>query len=972
MKVTFRAVLVLHLCVFAVSSASGQRPTLQIQTGHNDRINSIAFSPDGKLLASGGDDQKVKLWAIGTGVELRAFATASEINSVAFSPDGKLLAAGGDTQPATLWDLASSKALFHLSELSSALAFSPNGQTIAVADNRAVNFYSTTNGARLKTIAVGFPLHSLAFHANGKLLAGGGYNLINQAVLIWDVASGEIKNELKGHTAKVWSVAFSPDGKTLASGSDDKTIKLWDVATGKEIRTIQTQAVAVVRVEFSPDGKTLLGGGGLEGVKLYDVAKGRGIRDLEPLAFGFAASFSPDGSNAAVSTLRSINLKNVADGKLIRVFAARSQPVGAVSFAPDKQFILSADDNINIWDVANGSVRRTLKGQGAAVFSFDGSLLATEELTAIHVWETSTGIEIQRMTGQFSGFDPLAFSPDGKTLASRGAGGIDFWKTDTGTKRFSASSEANGQTDIAYSPDGKLLASGSNDGITLFEASSGKPINSFKGRCASVRALAFSVDNRTVACGCYDAADKPLLILWDAVANKELRQFIELAGPKPATDQGELREALGQLKSSFLRMVPGRREISVAFSQNGKLLATVGKDANAIRVWDASSGALLRELRGHSSYVNSLMFSPNGQVLISGSGDATTKLWEVASGRELATLVTLAGNLDKEELGVSDSLVVTPDGLFDGTPAAWQQIRWRFSERTFDIAPVEVYFNELYYPGLLADLLNGKRPLASKDASKLDRRQPVLSLSAINYQRDKAETRVSTGTVLLQVAINNAPGGARDLRLFRNGSLVQSWHGDVALDDSGRAVVSATVPIVAGENRFTAYAFNRDNIKSEDASLVVTGADSLKRAGTLYVLAIGVNEYENKSLNLTYAVPDAEEFGAELKRQQEMLKNYERSEIVPLYNEQATKEKILGALTELASKVKLEDAVVVYFAGHGTVGSCSSATTRQVSAKDRFYLVPSDLGFKGEIPDRCEQKMLDQVTLHRHLGRGTE
>jgi uncharacterized caspase-like protein len=178
------------------------------------------------------------------------------------------------------------------------------------------------------------------------------------------------------------------------------------------------------------------------------------------------------------------------------------------------------------------------------------------------------------------------------------------------------------------------------------------------------------------------------------------------------------------------------------------------------------------------------------------------------------------------------------------------------------------------------------------------------------------------------------------------------------------ASLEATIPIVAGENKLTAYAFNQDNIKSEDATLVVTGADSLKKAGTLYVLAIGVNEYENKAFNLTYAVPDAEEFGAELKRQQEMLKNYERNEIVPLYNEQATKEKILGALTELAGKVKPEDAVVVYFAGHGTVGSCLSATTRQVKAKDRFYLVPHDLGFKGEIPHRCEQTMLDEVARH--------
>ncbi len=958
MNLSIRALLMTY--VFTAALASGQAPQLQLQTGHLDKVNSVAFSPDGRLLASGGDDQEVKLWEVNTGTELRAFTTAAAVNSVAFDPGGTLLAAGGDTQPATVWEVASGRVLFRFSELSSALAFSPNGRTIAVADALAVTFYSTANGAKLKTITAGFPLHSLAFNPSGTLMAGGGYN---QDVLIWDVASGEIKSELKGHTAKVWSVSLSSDGKMLASGGDDKTIKLWDVATGQEIRTIQTKAVTIVRVEFSPDGKTLLSGGGLEGVKLLNVATGRVIRELEPLAFGFAASFSPNGGNVAVGLLKSINLKNVSDGKLIRVFAARAQPVGRASFAPNLQFIFSEGEigSINVWNVASGSIVRTINDQVAAVFNPDGSVLAAQDYSGIHLWDTTTGVEVQRMSGQFS-FNPLVFSPDGNVLASRGASEIDFWKTATGTKRFSVKSEQNGQTDIAFSPDGKLVASGSNEGITLVDAAVGNTVRSFKGRCASVRTLAFRVDNRALASGCYDANDQPLFILWDVASGKELRQFSEPPSPKPATDQAELREALGQLRSRFLRILPGRREISVAFSPDGLLLATVGKDANLIRLWDVTNGELLRELHGHSGYINSLMFSPDGQVLLSGSGDATAKLWDVVSGRELATLVALAGNLDRDRSGISDSLIVTPEGLFDGTPAAWQQIRWRFSASTFDVAPVEIYFNEFYYPGLLADLLNGKRPRARSDVSKLDRRQPVVSLSLMNHQA--SETEVQTPTTSFQVEINDARAGARDVRLFRNGSLVRSWRGDVALNSSGHATLSAVVPIIAGENHFTAYAFNRDNIKSEDAKLTVMGAATLKSAGALYVLTVGVNDYENKSFDLTYAVPDAVDFGAELKHQQEELKTYERTEIIPLYNDQATKEKILDALRELSGKVKPEDAVVVYFAGHGTVGSCLSATTQQVNARDRFYLVPHDLGFKGAIPDRCEQQMLDEVAQH--------
>src|ERR1700730_5051339 len=132
MTTSIPAVLLTFL--FPTALALGQAPQLQLQTGHIDKINSVSFSPDGKLLASGGDDQKVKLWEVSTGNELRSFSTRDEINSVAFSPDGNLLAAGGELQAATVWDLASGKERFHFSELSFAIAFNPNGQTIAIAD----------------------------------------------------------------------------------------------------------------------------------------------------------------------------------------------------------------------------------------------------------------------------------------------------------------------------------------------------------------------------------------------------------------------------------------------------------------------------------------------------------------------------------------------------------------------------------------------------------------------------------------------------------------------------------------------------------------------------------------------------------------------------------------------------------------------------------------------------------------------
>src|SRR4029078_8940369 len=194
--------------------------------------------------------------------------------------------------------------------------------------------------------------------------------------------------------------------------------------------------------------------------------------------------------------------------------------------------------------------------------------------------------------------------------------------------------------------------------------------------------------------------------------------------------------------------------------------------------------------------------------------------------------------------------------------------------------------------------------------------------------------------------------GARDLRLFRNGSLMKVWHGD-ALKGQTVNSIEQEITLVAGANRLTAYAFNNDNVKSKDASLLLTGADSLKRAGTAWGIAVGLNEYANSQYNLKYAVADAQSFAAEVSREQAPIGRFDHLEVIPLLNEQATKENILGALRRLTGaetgpptlkagpldklkRAEPEDAVVIYFAGHGTAQG------------QRFYLIPHDLGYTGD------------------------
>ena len=318
--------------------------------------------------------------------------------------------------------------------------------------------------------------------------------------------------------------------------------------------------------------------------------------------------------------------------------------------------------------------------------------------------------------------------------------------------------------------------------------------------------------------------------------------------------------------------------------------------------------------------------------------DTTIKLWDAKTGQELATLISM----DEK-----DWLVVTPCGLFDGSPASLDKILWRFTPNFYDVLPVEAFFSDFYYPGVLTDIFADKRPKASTAISRIDRRQPELKLTLAHVQPNAP---VKTRDLSVKLDVMRAPAGARDVRLFRNGSLVKVWHGDV-LKGRRRMTLETTIPSVAGENKLTAYAFNRHNIKSSDARLTVTGAPSLKRQGQAYLLTIGINRYSNQQYDLKYAVVDAQAFSAEVKRQQEVLKNYARVEVISLSDGEATKTKIIESLARLAVRVQPEDAVFVYFAGHGT------------AQQNRFYLIPHDLGYDG-LRTKLDEVGLQAILTH--------
>jgi WD40 repeat protein len=905
----------------AAIAGTAQRPELIIQTGHSSTVISVAFSPDGKMVASGSLDHTIKLWDVSTGTELGSLkGDYGQILSVAFSPDGKTLASSSANYTIKLWDVWTGTELhtLKLSGLVQSVAFSPDGKTLASGSSDNLMLWDVSTGSELrifkKDLATPHWVKSVAFSPDGKTLANNGLD----NVTLWDVSTGEELWTVKGFSKPVQSLAFSPDGKTLASGSEDNMIKLWDVSNGKELRTLEGHSREVNSVAFSPDGKTLASGsnGFSDNLKLWNVSNGQELRKLKGhSSWVYSVAFSPDGKSlASGSGDNTIKLWDPSTGAELRALEGHSRPVNSVAVSPDGNTLASGSlGTVKLWNVS--TELRTLKGDGywvhSVTFGAGNTLASGSNGGKVKLWDVSTGIELRTVKGQFDSLRSVAFSPDGKTLAigigdsapGKEGGTIKLWDVSTDREMRILKGHTYTVEKVAFSPDGKTLASGSWDHtVRLWDFATGKELRTLIGHSRQVEPVAFSPDGKTLASGSWDETVK----MWD-VATGTLLHTLE-GHSKPVE--------------------------SVAFSPDGKTLAS-GSDT--LKLWDASTGTELRTLTGHSREVRSVAFSPNSRYLVSGSEDNSIKIWEVTTGKELATLIAF----DEK-----DWIIVTPDGLFDGSAASWNKIVWRFNNNTFDYAPAEAYFGDFYYPGLLNDIVAGKAPKAPSDISKKDRRQPQLKLTLVDARPD---TTLPARNLKVKINISQAQASAQDARLFRNGSLVKVWHGDV-LKGQNSVVLEATVPIIAGENRLAAYAFNRDNVKSSDATLNITGADILKRKGVVYVLAVGVNQYANARYNLKYAVADAQAFAEELKRQQTTLGNYERVEVMSLTDKDATKASILKLLTDLPARIQPEDAVVIYFAGHGTAQG------------NRFYLVPHDLGYTGS------RKNLSPLGLQRILA----
>ena len=560
------------------------------------------MSPDGTLLATGTDGGRVRIWRVRDGALLHTFQNDwSYSGHVEFTRDGSMVVGEGvlnkiSNMGLKFWRVSDGvRTTFLPAAGVRTFTLSPNGNFAATGSHLGIQIRRLSDGAILQSWtahASSSGVHSLSFSPDGrKLASGGSYNDTEKTVKIWNVADGSLERTLIGHTSGSNSVAFSPDGKLLASAGADGTLRLWDPASGELKTTVERRgfvAFSQNSVAFSPDGQQVVCGIDAANFGVWTTS-GSLVKKLDQSTriedYGSAA-FSPDGTTL-VTAGNDIRLWNTTGWSQSAIYAGHSGSVVAVSVSPDGSLIATGctDKTARVWDSATGKLRWILEGHSEGVvglaFSALGLLASASDDATVKLWNSTEGVLLRTLTGHTAKINAVAVTADGGTVISASA----------------------------------------DKSIRLWHSSDGANFRNLAGHTDEVRGLALSPDESMLASASFDRTVK----LW-RLADGALLRTITVADDYPR---------------------------AVIFSHNGSLVAFYG-NKDIIRIHRVADGTLVRNIAAFDGVTNGIAFS-TGDGVIAGSGavpfegfyGGSIKLWRISDG-------TLLQNYNQETIGASN------------------------------------------------------------------------------------------------------------------------------------------------------------------------------------------------------------------------------------------------------------------------------------------------------------------------------
>ncbi len=583
-------------------------------------IWSVAFSPEGKYLATGDTKGNILLRRLVDGQPLGIFqGHQGWVVSLAFSPDGQILASSSCDCTAKLWNIKTEECLHTLKS---------HQQEV----------------------------WSVSFSPNGEFLASG---CDDRQVRLWRVSTGECLQVFTGHTGEVLSVIFSPDGQELISGSQDQTIRFWDIKTGKCKQVLQGHEAGVRSISINPNGQMLASGGNEGTIKLWDLKTAQCLQVFSGHANVVLCVTWASQEHLLVSSSidQTIKLWNISTGKCLKVFLGHANVINSVAFSPQEHLLASGsyDQTVKLWNINTYQCLKTWQGYSnqalSVTFSPDGQFLASGSQDGkIRLWDSITGRVIKTLKEHLNWVFSVAFSPKHNLLAS-GSGDqtIKLWNIETGKAIKTLRGHTAIVRSVTFSADGQILFSASDDRtIRVWDVASGNLKQTIQGHQAEVWAIAFNSDQQILASASFDQTVK----LWDINTGECLMTLSDHTSwvwsvafspdnqtlVSTSADQTIRIWNINTGKcQNILRDDMGHSQV-IAINIDGQTIASCSQ-AHNLKLWQIKTGDCLQTFSGHQALINSIAFSPDGYTLVSSSEDETIKLWDVKIGQCLKTLI---------------------------------------------------------------------------------------------------------------------------------------------------------------------------------------------------------------------------------------------------------------------------------------------------------------------------------------------
>ncbi len=665
------------------------RETQTVLNGHTNFVNGIAFSCDSRYLASVGEDSRSIIWDIPKGRMLQTLDAGGKAkSSVAFSPDGKLLAVGSWSD-ISLWDVTSWSLLSALPARSgsiTALEFTPDSKLIVSGDRSGkVCTWNISEGKLLKSFnAFKINVAGLAIDKSGTIVVAGGYG---DSLFAWNIRSGEVVYAVRAHHNGITGLALSPDGRTIATAGiyEYSQPRFWDIYSGNSTGKLDGLN-SRGHIAFSRDGRYLFDGGEEGEIDIWDIGTGRMVQSLNCRGWVRSIAVSPDGRKLAVASSKYITMWDIAspaeesDSIILHVRRPSNQ-LSSLSISLNGSVLAAGRENgqvvlLNLLRSSAFTIMGNVHGAASTVaISPDGkALLCISSTSSVTLWDSASPQMSRLLVGRgdklpwFPLSSAASFSMDGKLAASIFQSHmVKVWDARSGRliSNLYPTSDSHLLT-IAINPSATLIAAGGyHCMINLWNPLSGQSVRTI-AHDRTIRILSFSPNGELLACGSSESkpGEKNSITVWNI------------------KNGGEPFSLSGYQKSV----------ISLAFSPDGSSLVGGGEDGS-ISVWDVQKKELRRNLAGHPDAVRSLAFDPRSNTVFSAGHEGTIKLWNITAGAELATMFFTDD---------TNWVITTPQGFFDGTSIGMTHVYW--TRQGLAVAG-DSLFTQFHTSGLVEKLL---------------------------------------------------------------------------------------------------------------------------------------------------------------------------------------------------------------------------------------------------------------------------